>query len=313
MTGKTTPRYPIYIPSKGRFNNCHTAKFFDKDGVPFYLVVESPEYDEYSARFGEERILVLPFTNQGLIAARNWIKEHSTIAGYTRHWQIDDNIRNIKRFYKGKRIPIRAGIALAVSEDFADRYENIAIAGLNYRTFTFASGLGMPPFHLNCRVYSCSLILNALPHKWRSRYNDDTDICLQVLADGWCTVLINAFLIEKITTMVVKGGNTDDLYQNDGRLKMARSLERLWPGVVKTGRRFKRPQHIVKDSWRRFDTPLKLKPGINLDEMKPNEYGMKLVQVAPEIKSESLRKLVEENNRQTERAEGDDGTNRAIV
>ncbi len=302
MHDRILPRYPVYIPSKGRFDNCITAKFFVRDKVPFYLVVEEQEYSKYTTHFDKERILVLPFSNQGLIAARNWIKEHAIDKGYLRHWQFDDNIWNIKRLYRGNRISCRAGIALSAVEDFVDRYENIAIAGLNYIMFAIG-GIQQKPFVLNCRVYSCSLILNSLPHKWRLKYNDDTDICLQVLASGWCTVLVNSFLIKKKGTMTTKGGNTDDLYQGDGRLKMARSLERVWPGVVKTGRRFKRPQHIVKDSWRRFDTPLKLKPGINLDEIKPNEYGMKLVQVAPEIKSESLRKLVEENNRQTE---GDD-------
>ena len=98
--------------------------------------------------------------------------------------------------------------------------------------------------------------------------------------------------MDKITTMVMKGGNTDVLYHGDGRLKMARSLERLWPGVVTTKRRFRRPQHIVFDSWRRFDTPLKLKPGIELGKMQSNEYGMKLVQVKP-IKSAELKKLIE--------------------
>lgn len=303
------PRYPVYVPSKGRYESGLTIKFLIKDEVPFYIVVEPQEVDEYGKRYGYDRLLVLPWSgddekrrafcternieNGGLIAVRNWIKEHSTAAGYARHWQLDDNIRQIKRrIYGGRRIACNAGVALAVVEDFTDRYENIAIAGLNYQMF-LAPGGNVPPFHLNCRVYSCTLILNSIPHKWRLRYNDDTDICLQVLADGWCTVLINAFMINKMTTMIVKGGNTTDLYQGDGRLKMARSLERMWPGVVETDRRFQRPQHVVKDAWRRFDTPLKLKPGINLDELQPNEYGMKLVQVK-EIKSESLRELVKD-------------------
>ncbi len=307
MTEKIKPRYPVYIPSKGRYKTPHTARFLIQDNVPFYMVVEQEEREVYTAIVGEDRLLILPKSNQGLIYARNWIKQHALDAGYLRHWQLDDNILRVRRLLGARRIPCAAGVALSSVEDFVDRYENIAIAGLNYQMFAYSKGKGgLPPFYLNIRIYSCSLVLNSLPHRWRTRYNDDVDICLQVLADGWCTVLINVFIIEKLRTMTVKGGNTDDLYQDDGRLKMARSLERLWPGVVKTGRRFKRPQHIVKDSWRRFDTPLKLKPGINLDEMKPNEYGMKLVQVAPEIKSESLRKLVEENNRQTERAEGDD-------
>jgi len=316
MTGKITPRYPVYIPSKGRYENCLTAKCLIRDDVSFSLVVEPQEADEYGRRFSHERLLVLPwqgddetrkrFTrereieNGGLIAVRNWIKEHAVSTGHERHWQIDDNIRWFYRRYKGKRIRCNAGIALKISEDFVDRYENIAIAGLNYEMFA-PEGSKMPPFHLNAHVYSCTLVLNSLPYKWRLAYNDDTDICLQVLAGGWCTVLINTYLIKKIPTMVAKGGNTDDLYQGDGRLKMARSLERLWPGVVKTGRRFRRPQHIIKDSWKRFDTPLRLKPGINLDDFEPiDEYGMRLVQIVPEVKSEGLKRLLKEYGERTD-------------
>ena len=152
-----------------------------------------------------------------------------------------------------------------------------------------------PPFVTNCHVYSCTLFDNSLPHRWRIRYNEDTDICLQVLADGYCTVLMNAFLIAKVKTMNMSGGNTSELYQGDGRLKMARSLERLWPGVVRTDRRFKRPQHIIKDAWQRFDTPLQLKPDIQLDGSEVNEYGMKLVQVG-EVKSQNLLRLLKEMN-----------------
>lgn len=301
------PRYPVYIPSKGRSHASQTMQALIRHDVPFRVVVEPREHDAYAARFGADRLLVLPWDgdqaarrefcrnrgieNGGLIAVRNWIKEHATAEGHARHWQIDDNIQRFFRRFEGQRFPCRAGIALRVVEDLADRYENVAIAGLNYDMFA-PEGLTSPPFVLNCRVYSCTLVDNACPYRWRLAYNDDTDICLQALADGACTILVNAFLQKKIWTCHVKGGNTDDLYQGDGRLKMARALERAWPGVVKTDRRFQRPQHVVRDGWKKFDNPLKLRKGIDLDSLPPvDEYGMKLVEVAP-IRSEALRRLV---------------------
>jgi hypothetical protein len=154
------------------------------------------------------------------------------------------------------------------------------------------NGQKMPPFYLNVHVYSCMLILNALPQRWRGRYNEDTDLCLQVLSAGWCTVLFNAFLAWKATTMTTKGGNTAELYQGDGRLKMARSLERAWPGVVEVGRRFRRPQHVIKDAWRRFDTPLKRRPDVELPA--DPEFGLALEAVAP-VKSPELRALLDES------------------
>ncbi len=142
-------------------------------------------------------------------------------------------------------------------------------------------------------THSCLLILNELPQRWRGRYNEDTDLCLQVLSAGWCTVLVNAFLVAKTTTMTMKGGNTDELYKDDGRLRMARSLERAWPYMVTVDRRWQRPQHVVRDGWGCFDTPLRLKPGVDLAELaqKTNEYGLKLTEKKP-VKSETLRRAL---------------------
>jgi hypothetical protein len=294
MTDHILPRYPVYIPSKGRADVCYTAHCLLTAGVPFYLVIEPTEADTYTAQFGTERLLLLPFHDLGLgsIPARNFIWEHAKSTGAERHWTLDDNIRYFKRRYRAKRLYCDAGIALRVCEDFTDRYENIAISGLDYEMFV-PDNERVLPVQINCHVYSCMLILNSLPYRWRGRYNEDTDLCLQVLANSWCTVLLNTFVIHKMHTMHMKGGNTDTLYQGDGRLRMARSLERMWPGVVKTDRRFQRPQHKVKDDWKRFDTPLRLKPGIDLAQLQPNEYGMSLVQVTEEIKSPRIQGLLD--------------------
>jgi len=295
MMNPVLPRYPVYIPSKGRAEQGLTARYLVASGVPFHLVVEPPEADAYAAQFGADRLLVLPFHDLGLgsIPARNFIWEHAKASGAERHWTLDDNMRCFYRRFKARRLYCDAGIALRVCEDFTDRYENIAIAGLNYAMFV-PDKERILPLQINCHVYSCMLILNSLPYRWRGRYNEDTDFCLQVLANGWCTILLNTFVVEKIATMTMKGGNMTTLYQGDGRLKMARSLERAWPGIVETKRRFQRPQHVIKDGWKKFDTKLKLKPGIDLSRLESNEYGMSLVQVADSIKSPRLQGLLDE-------------------
>jgi hypothetical protein len=45
--------------------------------------------------------------------------------------------------------------------------------------------------------------------------------------------------------MTMKGGNTDELYQGDGRLKMAQSLYEQHPDVVTITEKWGRPQHHV--------------------------------------------------------------------
>jgi hypothetical protein len=285
------PRYPVYVPSRGRFNSL-TCRFLQRDKVPFYLVVQPQDYDEYAKSFGKECILVLPFTDleRGLVRARNWIKAHATAAGYARHWQLDDNIRELHRYHLGKRIACDAGVALRVVEDFSDRYENIAISGLNYSMFVTGHDKH-PPFYVNVHVYSCTLVLNGTPYQWRGRYNDDTDLCLQVLSGGWCTVLVNAFTAQKMATMKVRGGNTE-IYQGSGRLQMARELERRWPRVVFTQRRFGRPQHVIVNQWRHFTTELKLRKKVDLKALKRiDEYGLSL-QALSDVQSTELKAYV---------------------
>lgn len=291
----TTPRHPIYVISKGRWNKCLTARFLVADGVPFKLVVEPQESEDYAAEFGWDRLLVLPFSNLGLggIPARNWVWEHAKASGAARHWILDDNISYMFRRWRAQRIRCNSKLAFSSVEDFTDRYENVAIAGLNYAMFVPDRGK-KPPFSLNNHVYSCLLIDCALPYRWRGRYNEDTDLCLQVLAAGLCTVLVNAFLIQKLPTMTMKGGNAD-IYKGDGRLKMARTLERAWPYVASVDRRFRRPQHKVRDEWRKFDTQLKLREGVDLSKLpEVDDRGFRLKKVADVVKSSHLNELLSE-------------------
>ncbi len=283
-------RYPIYVISKGRADRCLTARFLIKDGTPFTLVIEPQEREQY-LQYGEERLGVLPFSNLGLgsIPARNWVWEDAKAKGFERHWILDDNIYHIMRRFQGKRIVCDSGVALSAVEDFIDRYENIAIGGLNYAMFV-PDDRKIGPFATNVHVYSCLLIRNDLPYRWRGRYNEDTDLCLQVLSGGWCTILTNAFMIQKIQTMLMKGGNTQDLYAGDGRLRMARSLERMWPASVQVKRRFQRPQHVIKNTWAHFSTPLKLKP--NAAPVDSERYRMELKRIAP-VKSQSLNQWLD--------------------
>jgi hypothetical protein len=289
---KTLPRYPVYLPSKGRFlpERALTVRTLNRDGVPFRVVVEPKEAEDYARLVGDERVLVLPKDDNGSSTpARNFIMEHSIAEGHERHWCLDDNMNEFRRRVNTDRIPCEAGIALSVCEDFSDRYTNVAISGPSYMSLVFPGV--KPPYFLNSHVYSCMLLNNAMPFRWRLPYNEDTDLCLQALASGeWVTILFNAFMVNKIRTMTMKGGNTDDLYAADGRLKMARILERTWPGVVTVSRRYGRPQHVV--NWKKFETPLVRRTDIDWDNMPAvDERGMKLTSVR-EVKSPVLKQYL---------------------
>lgn len=249
FTGKPmmTPAYPVYIISKGRAQYNYTANMLDKMKVPYKLVVEPHEYELYASKIEKSKILVLPFKNlgQGSIPARNWVFEHSKKRGDKRHWILDDNLFWFLRRYDNKRIKVLCGNTFRAIEHFVDRYSNVALAGMNYRAFCVDTNQ-MPPFQLNTRIYSCILIDNSIPFRWRGKYNEDTDLSLRVLKAGLCTVLFNAFLCDKAATMVVSGGNTEEIYEKGSRREeFVKSLVKQHPDVVTLTKRFGRPHHLV--------------------------------------------------------------------
>ena len=271
-------KYPIYVISKGRWESRLTSKALERMKAEYRIVVEPQEYENYAKYIDKKKILVLPFSNlgQGSIPARNWVWEHAISEKSKKHWILDDNIYDFYRLNKNKRHIVQTPVIFRCCEDFTERYENVPISGMNYRFFVVATEK-YPPFYVNTRVYSCILIDNSIKHRWRGRYNEDTDLCLRILKDGFCTILFNAFLIEKAATMRLKGGNTDELYAGDGRLKMAQSLQEQHPDICTITWKFNRWQHQVN-----YDVFKKNKL-IRIKDLKLrniiNNYGMQLKEI----------------------------------
>jgi len=294
------PKYPIYIISKGRHDSRLTSKAFEKIGVPYHIVVEPQEYELYASVIAKEKILVLPFSNlnQGGIPARNWVWEHSISIGAERHWIIDDNIMDFKRLNRNKRIRVDNGAIFRAMEDFVDRYENIAMAGPEYQYFCHDRSINKP-YRENTRIYSCILIKNDIPFRWRGKYNEDTDISLRVLKAGYCTILFYAFLQNKTSTLKMKGGNTDELYKKtNNRREFAESLVEQHPDVARVVWRYERWHHEVDYSI--FKTNKRI---LKKDTVIPegvNNYGMVLKRLN---ENDVIEDDIEENNQSEETTE----------
>jgi TET-Associated Glycosyltransferase/Protein of unknown function (DUF3102) len=274
------PRYPVFVPSKGRYQEerALTVRWLIHDGIPFRLVCEWAELEAYGRLVGDERCVVLPESGRGVTYSRNFIRDLAESEGHTQHWQLDDNMGPPRRLHDGERIPCAGGPALAFVEDFADRYENVAVAGLAYQMFVPDDS---PAYRWNVHVYSASLINHGFLGRWRLLYNEDVDLCLQALDTGcWTTLLVNAFMVDKKTTMTVAGGNTDSggpiSYQGDGRRRMAHSLAEMWPDDAEVGIRYGREQHVV--NWNKF-THLPMQK-IDADRGPLEVRGLRLVQLA---------------------------------
>jgi len=277
------PRFPIYIISKGRWNRRQTVKTLEMSNVPYRIVVEPNEYKQYSNVIDKEKIITTPENfsekNQASIPVRNFVWEHSIKEGHKWHWILDDNIENIERFENNLKIKCETPTPFYVIEDFVLRYKNISQAGMNYVLFCPAYE-ARQPIRFNTRVYSCILIRNDVPYRWRGKYNEDTDLSLRMLKDGWVTVLFNQFLIDKRATMTQGGGNTDSIYnEGDNRYEFAKSLHKQHPDCVKIVKKFNRWHHQVDYTPFKYNT---LKRIDNYDEIvkkETNNYGMEIVKV----------------------------------
>jgi hypothetical protein len=290
----TNPRYPIYIISKGRADSRLTQRSLEEMGVPYKIVIEECEYDDYAKKVPEQKILTLPpgFRENplyakpdpegrigGSIPARNFVWEHSISEGYARHWILDDNMRNFYRVNRNKRSKMKTGIGFALIEDFTERFSNVQISGMNYFGF-MPKNQKAPPYYLNSRIYSCILIDNSVKHRWRGKFNEDTDLSLNILKDGSCSLLFNSFVAGKIATHTMSGGNTeavynvDDTEKFDNRMEFAQALQNQHPDVVKIITRWGRNHHLVDYSV--FKQKLKYREDYEIIK-GINEHGMKLV------------------------------------
>jgi hypothetical protein len=283
---KVSSKYPIFIPSKGRWDCQTTGKALDEMGCDYFFVVEETEEKQYKEFLGPEKVLVLPFHDlgQGSIPARNWIWEYAKAHGHAKHWLLDDNILSFARCHCNRRIRCRTGVFFRIIEDFSDRYDNLAFSGPHLDNFV-RDRQPILPFVLNSRVYSCILINTDLPYRWRGKYNEDTDLCLRALKDGWATVLFRALAMKKANTAFskgggMKGGNTDNVYNTkDYRRKFAESLKQQHPDCVEVVWKFNRWHHQV-DYSKFKNNQLVLKPGIT-PTGTTEEYGMDLVRNLP--------------------------------
>ena len=294
----TNPIYPVYIVSKGRADSMFTSRSLSRMKVPHYITVEPQDMEAYDKALDNFKIrdyvtlLELPFSNHGdgPGRARNWAWDHSMHIGATSHWVLDDNISDFYRLHKNKRIRVESGVIFKAAEDFIDRFENVPVSGFQYRFF-IAPNTAYPPYVKNTRIYSTLLIRNDCKHRWRGRYNEDTDLSLRVLKDGDCTIQFNAFLQGKVATQTLGGGNTEEFYHKegtqdkekwrDGRLNSEGTINKsqmlvdLHPDVSKMVWRYGRWHHHVDYSPFKKNQ-LKLKEGVVLSN-KINNYGMKLI------------------------------------
>lgn len=298
VVGEGKNQYPIYIVSKGRadIKKCLTAKWLNQLEVEHFLVVEPNEFESYEKAFQDMRytkLLILDMKykkdyetlddrgdtiGKGPGGARNFCWEHSKKLGYKYHWVMDDNIDCFHYLNHNTKFKVRTGLIFKIAEDFFTRFSNVAFGSLNYSKFAKENDR-LPAYVKNTRMYSCIFIRNNVPFHWRGRYNEDTILSLDALTEEWCTIQLNAFLADKVTTQRISGGNNEMFYQKEGTEPKSEMLVKEYPQYATMVYKFHRAHHHVDYS--SFTQELEYRSTYQKKE-GTNNYGMKVVKIPEE-------------------------------
>lgn len=244
--------YPIYIPSRHRFDKPITTKVFDDDNIPYRILVEPHDYDNYRARYDDDQLIRLPKDNQGIAYVRNYALEHARDTGHDYFWMFDDDIRSFQIRQDGKAIKTNPRPLLKLIENITNDYENIGGSCIAHSAFIFGQD-GKAPVVYNSQIYCAELITTQAKARFRKGVADDIDFSMQLLHEGWVTLVYKRIGFTSATSGTISGGLVDSEYKEDGRLALFQQLQAYWPGAFNIGyHKDGRPHVISRNYYRHF-------------------------------------------------------------
>ena len=226
-------KYPICIISKDRSDICTTHKLFDDYGIEYFYMVEPQDYQNYYQRFGN-KVINIGKDDAGIYFVRNFCIQWSKENGYDMHWQIDDDLRNFyyrpMNHFKGTRDRelINSPLEMILDmEDVAQRCVNYGAGCITHDGFAFSK---KKDIDINKMVYCFHLINNEINARYKPNTSEDIDFSIQVLMEGYVTMVFNKYSFTTPQSGKIKGGcNASMDYMNDGRRKRNIELCKTYP------------------------------------------------------------------------------------
>jgi len=222
-------KYPIYVISYKRSHSLMTMGFLEQMKVNYYIVIKKCDKEDYvrelqnkdykyytllimSNKFFKEQTELgngggIPQRNYCWVHCRDKLKQKS-------HWILDDNINGFFYYNYDTKVKTNNKSFFSYMERFRNTIKDkVGIVSPNYTHHVCGY---RKPFNVNNKNYSCLLINNHLLDKynikWEKRYNEDVRLTLTCFSNKIKTIEFNMFLIGKVSTGSVKGGNCE-IYQ----------------------------------------------------------------------------------------------------
>jgi len=217
---------PIFIPTKGRYENCKTASLL-KDEKNVYLVVEPKEEKNYKNGNYKGQIIVLPFNDKGITYVRNFILNYCFYNKIEWFWMMDDDINN---FYtrEGTKLT-KKNNAFRNAEQFI--CENTAQISLEYQQFAWSATKN---FVQNSYNDVCVCINSFKAKKTQTQYREY--VSLKEDRDFTMQLIKNNFLVKRVTTCAFSApkngsnkGGLKQIYDQKGREETAsKRMVEIW-------------------------------------------------------------------------------------
>lgn len=222
------PQAPIFVPTRGRMRTAVSPGVLLQDGLTPTLVVEPQEASLYAQAWPSCPQLVLPVGDQGIAYARRAIKAEALRRGVPYYWQLDDNLEGFRWRVERQLLPATPSMVLGYVEQLVSRYARVALAGPDYQQFAVFPEL---EWTANTRVYACVLSNTAVPLSYRDEMSgkEDVDYCLQVLTEGWNTLLVHGVAMVKPKMGSQTVGGLSEWYRERGHEAVAQQLAATWP------------------------------------------------------------------------------------
>lgn len=226
--------WPIYVLSKGRAAGCATFHTLYNDGLEPHVVVEPAELMAYAEHIPITSLVALPENNRGIVYVRNYILEHAKATG-SWVWMMDDDVTGFYETNVGtsKAVPASAGRVLGAAERLIRQRDDVALAALEYRQFSWSAS---KPYTLNSY---CDVVvamngkrMYGLSYDQEQRLKQDRDMALQVMRKGFKTMRLSALSFATPTNGTNDGG-LKGTYKAGLEADMAKRLVAKWgSGIV---------------------------------------------------------------------------------
>jgi hypothetical protein len=216
-------KYPICIVSKDRPDICKTHNLLEYSNIKYFYMVEPQDYNTYVKRFGKDKVVDIKENDKGIYYVRNFCIEWSKKNGYSKHWQVDDDLNSLhyremditKGLRNTEKIIDPINMLLYI-EEIADRCVNYGAGCLTHDGFAFAK---KKDIDINKMIYCFQLINNSIKSRYQPNTSEDVDFSVRILKEGYVTMVFNKYSFRTPSSGSIKGGcNSSVDYKKRGNI-----------------------------------------------------------------------------------------------